>query len=105
MPEGAEEPALLKRGDGRPREAKVDASRFDKLKTVLRVTSGNFLELYDFFLFGIYARQIGHTFFPNHRGMYPTAAKALGRCCCRLGALHLEPAMSILPRHARSTTL
>ena len=42
---------------------------------------------------------------PNHRGMYPTAAKALGRCCCRLGALHLEPAMSILPRHAGSTTL
>src|SRR6266436_592353 len=39
---------------------------------------------------------------PNYRGMYPTAAKALGRCCCRLGALHLEPAMSILPRHARS---
>ena len=25
---------------------------FDKLKTVLRVTSGNFLEMYDFFLFG-----------------------------------------------------
>ena len=42
---------------------------------------------------------------PTHRGMYPTAAKALGRCCCRRGALHLEPAMSILPRHARSTTL
>src|SRR6516225_7084903 len=38
---------------------------FDKLKTVLRVTSGNFLEMYDFFLFGIYARQIAHTFFPN----------------------------------------
>ena len=42
---------------------------------------------------------------PNHRGMYPTAAKALGKCCCRRGALQLEPAMSILPRHARSTTL
>ena len=27
----------------------------DKLKTVLRVTSGNFLEMYDFFLFDIYA--------------------------------------------------
>jgi MHS family citrate/tricarballylate:H+ symporter-like MFS transporter len=38
---------------------------FDKLKTVLRVTSGNFLEMYDFFLFGIYARQIAHAFFPN----------------------------------------
>jgi MFS transporter, MHS family, citrate/tricarballylate:H+ symporter len=40
-------------------------TRFDKLKTVLRVTSGNFLEMYDFFLFGIYARQIAHTFFPS----------------------------------------
>jgi MFS transporter, MHS family, citrate/tricarballylate:H+ symporter len=40
-------------------------TRFDKLKTVLRVTSGNFLEMYDFFLFGIYARQIARTFFPS----------------------------------------
>ena len=39
--------------------------RIDKLKTVLRVTGGNFLEMYDFFLFGIYARQISHAFFPN----------------------------------------
>ena len=37
----------------------------EKVKTVLRVTSGNFLEMYDFFLFGIYARQIAHTFFPS----------------------------------------
>jgi MHS family citrate/tricarballylate:H+ symporter-like MFS transporter len=38
---------------------------FEKAKTVLRVTGGNFLEMYDFFLFGIYARQIAHTFFPS----------------------------------------
>ena len=38
---------------------------FEKAKTVLRVTSGNFLEMYDFFLFGIYARQIAQTFFPS----------------------------------------
>ena len=43
----------------------MDETRLDKIKTVLRVTSGNFLEMYDFFLFGIYARQIGHTFFPS----------------------------------------
>ena len=43
----------------------MGGTRFDKVKTVLRVTSGNFLEMYDFFLFGIYARQISHTFFPN----------------------------------------
>jgi MFS transporter, MHS family, citrate/tricarballylate:H+ symporter len=38
---------------------------WDRVKTVLRVTSGNFLEMYDFFLFGIYARQISATFFPS----------------------------------------
>src|SRR5260370_39497751 len=38
---------------------------FEKVKTVLRVTGGNFLEMYDFFLFGIYARPISQTFFPN----------------------------------------
>src|ERR1700693_5566439 len=35
-----------------------------KLMTVLRVTSGNFLELFDFFLFGFYASYISKTFFP-----------------------------------------
>ena len=43
----------------------MDQTRLEKAKTVLRVTSGNFLEMYDFFLFGIYARQIAQTFFPN----------------------------------------
>ena len=32
---------------------------------MLRVTSGNFLEMFDFFLFGFYASQIAHSFFPN----------------------------------------
>ena len=36
-----------------------------RMKTVLRVTSGNFLEMYDFFLFGIYARPISKAFFPS----------------------------------------
>jgi MHS family citrate/tricarballylate:H+ symporter-like MFS transporter len=36
-----------------------------KLATVLRVTSGNFLEMYDFFLFGFYATYISKTFFPT----------------------------------------
>src|SRR5271154_1657609 len=38
---------------------------FEKAKTILRVTSGNFLEMYDFFLFGIYARSISRAFFPS----------------------------------------
>lgn len=33
-------------------------------RTVLRVTSGNFLEMFDFFLFGFYATNIAKTFFP-----------------------------------------
>ena len=43
----------------------MTASGQSKIGMVLRVTSGNFLEMYDFFLFGIYARQIGQTFFPS----------------------------------------
>ena len=35
-----------------------------KVATVLRVTSGNFLEMFDFFLFGFYASYISKTFFP-----------------------------------------
>ena len=35
-----------------------------KLGAILRVTSGNFLEQFDFFLFGFYATYISRTFFP-----------------------------------------
>lgn len=35
-----------------------------KIATVLRVTSGNFLEQFDFFLFGFYATAISRAFFP-----------------------------------------
>jgi MFS transporter, MHS family, citrate/tricarballylate:H+ symporter len=35
-----------------------------RIATVLRVTSGNFLEMFDFFLFGFYATYISKTFFP-----------------------------------------
>ena len=34
------------------------------IATVLRVTSGNFLEMFDFFLFGFYATYISRAFFP-----------------------------------------
>jgi len=40
-------------------------SRQSKLSTVLRVTSGNFLEMFDFFLYGFYATYISNTFFPS----------------------------------------
>lgn len=41
-------------------------SKPSKLGAVLRVTSGNFLEMFDFFLFGFYAAHIASTFFPAH---------------------------------------
>ena len=43
--------------------AASDAPR-SKVATVLRVTSGNFLEMFDFFLFGFYATYIAKAFFP-----------------------------------------
>jgi MHS family citrate/tricarballylate:H+ symporter-like MFS transporter len=67
----------------------------EKLKTVLRVTSGNFLEMYDFFLFGIYARQISHAFFPNHDPYASLMATflsfAAGFAMRPIGALMLGP--------------
>jgi MHS family citrate/tricarballylate:H+ symporter-like MFS transporter len=41
------------------------AARASKISTVLRVTSGNFLEMFDFFLYGFYATYISKTFFPS----------------------------------------
>ena len=32
---------------------------------VIQVTTGNFLEMYDFLVFGYYAAAIGRTFFPK----------------------------------------
>ena len=40
--------------------------RKTKLRSVVRVSSGNFLEMYDFMVFGYYASAIGSTFFPSN---------------------------------------
>lgn len=53
--EAGEGPAAV-----RPRTAKTQAAR------VLRVVSGNFLEMYDFMVFGIFAHDIGRAYFPSH---------------------------------------
>jgi len=37
-----------------------------KFSTVFRVTSGNFIEMYDFFIFGFYASYISKAFFPSN---------------------------------------
>src|SRR5215467_15868323 len=39
--------------------------RKQQIWSVIRVSSGNFLEMYDFFVFGYYASAIGKVFFPT----------------------------------------
>jgi MHS family citrate/tricarballylate:H+ symporter-like MFS transporter len=41
------------------------SDRSAKIMSVVRVASGNFLEMYDFFVFGYYASAIGKIFFPS----------------------------------------
>jgi MFS family permease len=42
------------------------SDRKSKIWAVVRVSSGNFLEMYDFMVFGYYAAAIARTFFPAH---------------------------------------
>src|SRR5262252_2031835 len=39
--------------------------RKEQIWSVVRVSSGNFLEMYDFFVFAYYASAIGRAFFPS----------------------------------------
>ena len=48
-----------------PTAAGPGGSGMSKAAAVLRVTSGNFLEQFDFFLFGFYATSISKIFFPS----------------------------------------
>jgi metabolite-proton symporter len=43
----------------------MPSNRRDKIWSVIRVSSGNFLEMYDFMVFGYYAAAIGKAFFPS----------------------------------------
>src|SRR5258708_4696877 len=43
----------------------LSAERKSKVWSVVRVSSGNFLEMYDFMVFGYYATSIGNAFFPS----------------------------------------
>ena len=40
------------------------AQRKEKIHAVLRVASGNFLEMYDFMIFGYFSAAIGRAYFP-----------------------------------------
>jgi len=43
----------------------ADAILREKVKSVVRVSAGNFLEMYDFMIYGYYAAAIGRAFFPK----------------------------------------
>src|SRR5579872_1720605 len=76
--------------------------RAAKIKAVIRVASGNFLEMYDFMVFGYYAAAIGRTFFPKTSEfaslMLSLATFGVGFLMRPLGALVLG---SYLDRHGR----
>jgi len=46
-------------------ESSSSPSTWQNAKSIFRVTSGNFLEMYDFMVFGYYASAIANTFFPG----------------------------------------
>lgn len=48
-----------------PDAAPPEPTTWSKIATIVRVTGGNFLEMFDFFLFGIYAPHIARVFFPT----------------------------------------
>ena len=80
----------------------VPASRLEKIKTVVRVSSGNFLEMYDFFVFGYFAAEIGRAFFPSDNEltvlMSSFATFAVGFLMRPIGALVLG---AYIDKHGR----
>jgi MFS family permease len=48
-----------------PKPVTAQTDRATRIKAVFRVATGNFLEMYDFTVFGYYAAAIGRTFFPQ----------------------------------------
>ena len=67
--------------------------RRKKIGDVVRVSSGNFLEQYDFFVYAYYAKEIGQTFFPSDDAFASLAASlatfAVGFFMRPLGAIIL----------------
>src|SRR5574340_1284618 len=53
---------------GRERAMNPRPDRKSQAWSVVRVSSGNFLEMYDFMVFGYYASAIGQAFFPSSSG-------------------------------------
>jgi metabolite-proton symporter len=82
------------------------ADRKSKILSVIRVSAGNFLEMYDFMVFGYYAAAIGRTFFPKGSEfaslMLSLATFGVGFLMRPLGALVLG---TYIDRHGRRAGL
>jgi MFS family permease len=67
--------------------------RREKIRTVLRVASGNFLEMYDFMIFGYFSAAIGRAYFPASSEfaslMFSMTTFAVGFMMRPLGAIFL----------------
>ena len=67
--------------------------RREKFKTVFRVASGNFLEMYDFMIFGYFSAAIGRAYFPSSSEfaslMFSMTTFAVGFMMRPLGAIFL----------------
>jgi MFS family permease len=67
--------------------------RMEKIKTVFRVASGNFLEMYDFMIFGYFSAAIGRAYFPSSSEfaslMFSMTTFAVGFMMRPLGAIFL----------------
>ncbi|HEY4447323.1 MAG TPA: MFS transporter [Steroidobacteraceae bacterium] len=78
------------------------AERRAKIRAVFRVASGNFLEMYDFMIFGYFSAAIGRTFFPAASAfaslMLSLATFAVGFLVRPLGALVLGPYIDYVGR-------
>ncbi len=82
------------------------SDRKAKIKSVVRVASGNFLEMYDFMVFGYYAAAIGKAFFPKGSEfaslMLSLVTFGVGFLMRPLGAIVLGP---YIDRHGRRSGL
>jgi MFS family permease len=87
-----------------------NATRRSKVMAIVRVSSGNFLEMYDFNIFGFYAASIGATYFPGKGSgdadfvqlMYALMTFGAGFLVRPLGALVLG---AYVDRHGRRAGL
>src|SRR6185295_11815998 len=87
-----------------PEPITAQTDRPTRIKAVFRVATGNFLEMYDFTVFGYYAAAIGRTFFPKSSEfaslMLSFATFGVGFLIRPLGALVLGAYMDRRGRRA-----